>query len=340
MNYRLNELFDLQKKESTLSGLKNLFRLIAHERRNLIVAFIAILVNAALNLVGPLLIGYAIDHYVVTKQYHGLLVFSGILLAMYLAALVTSYLQTKLMGSVGQRMLFTLRNAIFSKLQQLPVAFFNQNKTGDLISRVNNDTDKLNQFFSQSLMQFIGSIATMLGSGIFLVIINYKLGSPTLVPALLILIFTWGISPWVKRKNAASLRSSGNMSAGIQESLNNFKVIIAFNRRDYFKKKFGESNAENYSAAIGAGLANTVFLPVYGFFSSLAQLIVLAYGIYLIAAGEFTIGLLVSYLAYATNFYNPLRQLASLWSSFQVAMAGWDRISQILNLETDLVTES
>jgi len=222
MNYRLNELFDQKKKESTLAGLKKLFQLIAHEKRNLIVAFIAILVNASLNLVGPLLIGYAIDHYVVTKQYHGLLVFSGILLAMYLAALVTSYLQTKLMGSVGQRMLFTLRNAIFNKLQQLPVAFFNQNKTGDLISRVNNDTDKLNQFFSQSLMQFIGSIATMLGSGIFLLIINYKLGSATLVPAVLILIFTWGISPWVKRKNAASLRSSGNMSAEIQESLNYF----------------------------------------------------------------------------------------------------------------------
>src|SRR5690606_22296188 len=133
MNYRLNELFDQKKKESTLAGLKKLFQLIAHEKRNLIVAFIAILVNASLNLVGPLLIGYAIDHYVVTKQYHGLLVFSGILLAMYLAALVTSYLQTKLMGSVGQRMLFTLRNAIFNKLQQLPVAFFNQNKTGDLI---------------------------------------------------------------------------------------------------------------------------------------------------------------------------------------------------------------
>jgi ABC-type multidrug transport system fused ATPase/permease subunit len=76
--------------------------------------------------------------------------------------------QTKLMGGVGQRMLFTLRNAIFNKLQLLPVDFFNQNKAGDLISRVNNDTDKLNQFFSQSLVQFIGSIATMTGAGIFL----------------------------------------------------------------------------------------------------------------------------------------------------------------------------
>ncbi len=79
------------------------------------------------------------------------LLFSGILLAMYLAGLFASYFQTKLMGSIGQRMLFTLRNTIFKKLQSLPVAFFNANKAGDLISRVNNDTDKLNTFFSQSL---------------------------------------------------------------------------------------------------------------------------------------------------------------------------------------------
>jgi ATP-binding cassette subfamily B protein len=126
------------------------------------------------------------------------------------------------------------------------------------------------------------------------------------------------------------------MSAEIQESLNNFRVIIAFNRRDYFRKRFNEVNQQNYKTAIGAGLANNIFLPVYGLLSSLAQLIVLAFGIYLISQGEFTIGLLVSYLAYAVNFYNPLRQLAALWTSFQVAMAGWDRITQILSLETNL----
>ena len=256
---------------------------------------------------------------------------------MYLLALVTSYLQTKLMGSVGQRMLFTLRNALFNKLQELPIAFFNLNKAGDLISRLNNDTDKINQFFSQSLMQFIGSIMTMTGAGIFLLAINIELGAATLAPAVMILFFTMIASPWVKRKNATNLKSVGAMSGEIQESLNNFRVIVAFNRRDYFRNRFNEANQHNYSTAIGAGIANNIFLPVYGLFSSLAQLIVLAFGIYLIVEGEFSIGLLVSYLAYATNFYNPLRQMAALWTSFQVAMAGWDRISQILSLETDLV---
>ncbi len=338
MNYDLNKFSEQQEKTSTLRALKRLLALIAHEKRNLWLALIAILINASVNLFGPLLIGHAIDKFVIPGNYHGVLVYSGILLGMYACGLIASYLQTKMMGGVGQRMLYTLRNAIFNKLQQLPVAFFNQNKAGDLISRVNNDTDKLNTFFSQSLMQFVGSIAIMVGAGIFLLSINLKLGAATLVPAALAWIFTKIFSPWVKKKNAANLKSVGGMSAEIQESLNNFKVIIAFNRRDYFRKRFDGANNDNYATSLKAGIANNIFLPVYSLLSSAAQLVVLAYGIYLISIGDFSVGLLVSYFSYANNFYNPLRQLASLWASFQTAMAGWDRISQILSLETNLVT--
>lgn len=340
MNYDINQLSGQQQKTSSLKAVRKLYRLIEDEKKNLLIAFSAILVNSCLQLIGPLLIGHAVDAYVTTHQYKGVLTIGAVLFVMYLLALGSSYLQTKLMGSIGQRTLFTLRNALFNKLQELPIAFFNQNKAGDLISRLNNDTDKINQFFSQSLMQFIGSLFTMTGAGIFLLAINLKLGSATLVPALLILLFTMAASPWVKRKNATNLKSVGGISAEIQESLNNFRVIIAFNRRDYFRKRFSDANERNYKTAIGAGLANNIFLPVYGFFASLAQLIVLAFGIYLIATGSFTIGLLVSYLAYATNFYNPLRQLAALWTNFQVAMAGLDRISQILSLESDLKEEN
>jgi len=336
MNYNLNKLSEQAQKTSTLAGVKKLLQLITHEKKNLILALIAILINSTLNLLGWLIIGHTIDKYVETKQYNGVLVSSGILLAMYLVALVTSYLQTKLMGGVGQRMLFTLRNAIFNKLQLLPVDFFNQNKAGDLISRVNNDTDKLNQFFSQSLVQFIGNIATMTGAGIFLLAIHVQLGLAAMAPMLLILVFTTIVSPWVKRANAKNLKSVGGMSAEIQESLNNFKVIIAFNRRDYFRKRFDGANQQNYKTAISAGLANNIFMPVYSLFSSIAQLTVLVYGIYLIGTG-FSIGLLIAYLSYVTLFYNPLRQLAALWANFQTAMAAWDRISQILNLDTNLV---
>jgi len=344
MNYDLNKLSEQQEKLSTLAALKKLLELIRHERRVLWLALIAILINSGVNLVGPLLIGHAIDKYVIPRDYHGVLVYTAILLGMYVCGLVASYLQTILMGGVGQRMLYTLRNAIFNKLQILPVAFFNQNKTGDLISRVNNDTDKINTFFSQSLMQFIGNLSTMVGAGVFLLCINFKLGLATVAPGAIAWIITKVLSPWVKRKNAANLKSVGGMSAEIQESLNNFKVIIAFNRRDYFRKRFDSANEDNYKTSIKSGIANNIFLPVYSLLGGAAQLIVLAYGIYLISVsvphskGAFTTGSLMAYLIYVNSFYNPLRQLATLWTTFQTAMAAWDRVSNILALETNLVT--
>lgn len=342
MKYNLNDITNPEdQKKPTLVVLRKLLGLIREERKNLVIAFIFIFVNAGLGLMGPYLIGYTVDHYIQTKQFQGVLKFSGILLAIYLTVFVTNYLQIILMGGVGQRMLFSLRNAVFTKLQELPVDFFNQNKAGDLISRINNDTDKLNQFFSHSLMQFISSIFVMVGAGIFLLSIDLPLGAAALAPALLIWVFTKAISPWVKRKNAASLKSVGGLSAEIQESLNNFKVIVAFNRRDYFRERFNEVNQHNYNAAVSAGMANNVLAPVYGLFANIGQLVVLALGIYLILHGSFTLGLLIGFLGYVVNFYNPLRHLAGLWASFQIAMAAWDRISVILSLESNLkVVES
>ena len=337
MNYNLNQISDkTANKTSSLGSLRKLVKLIGEERRNLAVALAAILLNAVLNLIGPYLLGHTIDTYIQNKEYNGVLLFSGILLALYVTAFFVNYMQMILMGSIGQRMLFTLRDAVFNKLQELPVDFFNQNKSGDLISRINNDTDKVNIFFSQSLMQFIGSIFTMTGAGIFLLSMNLPLGTAVLLPALLVWLLTLLLSPWVKRTNAESMKSTGNLSAEIQESLANLKVIIAFDRRDYFRKRFEEVNNDNYTKAIKASIANATFMPIYTLAANLGQLIVLILGIYLIVKGDFTLGLLISFIAYVNNFYNPLRQLAALWANFQVAMAGWERISQLLSLQTNL----
>ncbi|MGN6541676.1 MAG: ABC transporter ATP-binding protein [Ginsengibacter sp.] len=332
MDYNLNK----EHKTSTTAALKKMLQFMKEEKRNLMIAFVVMALNSGIAMLTPYLIGYTIDHYIQTKLYRGLMTFTGILLVLYIISAATDYLQTKIMGSIGQRMLYSLRNAVFNKIQSLPVAFFNQNKAGDLISRINNDTDKVNQFFSQSLLQFVDSIFMMMGAAIFLLAIHVELGAAALIPAAFILIFVKLISPIVKKKNAASLKSTGGLSAEIQESLGNFKTIVAFNRRDYFRKKFNVANLINYKASVSAGLINNVFMPVFTLFSNIAQLIVLAFGIYLISKGDFTIGLLISFIAYVQYFYQPLRQLATLWAGFQTAMAAWDRISIILNLESDL----
>jgi ATP-binding cassette subfamily B protein len=264
------------------------------------------------------------------------LVYSGILAIIYLFGLAAAYVQTKVMGGVGRRVLFKLRNRIFTKLQELPVAFFNANKAGDLISRINNDTDKLNQFFSQALLQFFGNIFMMIGAGVLLLSLNVRLGAASLVPAVLVIIVTQLMSAWINHTSRTSLQTLGGMSAEIQESLANFKVVVAFNRLDYFRVKFEEANKENYRASVKAGVAANILTPIYGVAANAAQVIILAYGIMLIVSGNLTVGFLIGYLLYVNSFYTPLRQLASVWSSLQLALASLDRISEVLGLESTI----
>ncbi len=334
--YSLNDVLNQAEKTSLFMTMRQLFPFLRDKKIYLAGALVAVLVSTGLNLATPLLIGYTIDTYIQSKNLQGVFLYSGILLGISLLALVVNYVQTMFMGTASQHMLFQLRRAIFAKLQSLPVAFFNQNKAGDLISRINSDTDKLNQFFSQSLIQFVSNSMIILGSGIFILLINWRLGLAALVPALGLFLFTQLISPWMKRTNALNLKSTGGMSAEISESLEQFKVIVAFNRRDYFRKKFEDVNNANYHYSVRAGVANNTLTPVYGFATNIAQLIVIGYGMHLILTGACTIGVLISFFTYLTRFYDPLRQMATVWSNFQIALAGSDRIHAILSLESDL----
>jgi ATP-binding cassette subfamily B protein len=335
-NYTLNKGDKPQQSAAIGTALKRLAPLLTDEKRLVISAFVAMLVTNGSSLLGPVIISHTIDAYIQTGNFTGVLTFAAILMGVYLCGLFASYFQTLAMGTVGRTVLFKLRNALFTKLQSLPLVFFNQNKAGDLISRINNDTDKLNMFFSQSLVQLAGNLFMMAGAAIFLLALNIRLGADALIPAAAVLVFTQAVSGWVKSKNLKSLQSLGGMSAEIQESMSNFKVIVAFNRLDYFRQKFQDANERNFTASVASGIANGVFMPVYGLAFNLAQLLVLGYGIYLISTGSLTIGLLIGFLLYVNSFYLPLRQVAALWSSFQLALAALDRISEVLALESNM----
>ena len=324
------------KPPGVVASLARLLPLLATERQSVSLAFAAVVVSSVAGLLVPLIISHTIDTYVRTGDFAGVLRFASLLLAVFLLAFVTTYVQTKTMGSVGRRVLFALRNMLFTRLQHLPLDFFNQNKAGDLISRINNDTDKLNQFFAQSLVQLAANLFMMAGATVFLVALNARLGLAALGPAIGVFLVTRMTGSWVRRRNVKSLQSLGALSAEIQESLANFKVIVAFNRRDYFRQKFDEANTRTFSASVASGLASSVFMPLYGFAYNLAQIVVLLYGIHLIATGGLTIGLLIGFLMYVNSFYLPLRQLAVVWTSFQLALAGLDRVSAVLALESNM----
>lgn len=176
----------------------------------------------------------------------------------------------------------------------------------------------------------------MLGIAIFIFFINWRLALITLASALVLFIISYFIMPWIGRKNRMSLQSLGGLSAEVSESLNNFKVMVVFDRRDYFRDNFNRVNTDNFNYSVKSGVANNISGPIYDFAGNMATLLVLIYGIFLITQGQFTVGLLISFLGYTDRFYGPLRQMATILGSAQVALAGWNRIFEILHLESDM----
>src|SRR3954451_16174291 len=186
-SYTLNAPALLAPTATVASALRRLAPLMADEKWTVALAFLAIVVSSATALVTPVIISRAIDVNIRNRDFAGLLGLSALLLGVYVIGLVATYFQTQRMGSVGRRVLWKLRNALFTKLQELPLDFFNQNRSGDLISRINNDTDKLNQFFAQSLVQLASNVFSMTGAAIFLLTLNFRLGLAALAPAAAVL---------------------------------------------------------------------------------------------------------------------------------------------------------
>jgi ATP-binding cassette subfamily B protein len=321
-----------------LASAKEFGAFIGPDKARLIYAFIFIVLNSSAGIFTPYFISIAIDQYISTRNIAGLLHIILILFGFYILTAVSGYFQSLIMGRVAQRTLFRLRNGIFDKLQALPIAFFSQNKAGDLMSRINNDTDKLSEFLSESIVRFIGSAFVIFGIGIFIFFLNWKLALVLLSATVLIFIISQLVSPWVEKQNAASLKALGLFSSNVQENISNFKVIVAFNRRNYFTSSIKERNKQNFNLAVLAGYANNIYSPIYDFAGNIAQVAVLVFGIYLIIHGQLEIGLLIGFLSYTQKFYDPLRMLASIFGNVQVSVAAWSRIRDILNLENNITT--
>ena len=336
MDYAL-KTSDGKNQDSLSSAWRALKPLLGDERGHIVAAVVCVIISTASNLLGPVITALIIDTAIKHGDYGLLLRDAGLLAAVYVVGLVAQYLQTLRMGTVGRNVLFKLRGRLFAQLSRLPIAFFAQNRAGDLISRVNSDTDKINQFFSQALMQMFGSLFRVIGAGILLLALNWRLGLIALAPAFCMLVLTRVLSPWVKHTNRKSLESLGALSGDVSESLANFQVIVAFNRVDYFREKFDTANQTNYRASVKAGVASGVFAPLYTLAGSAGSILVLGLGVWQILHGQLSIGLLVGYLLYVSSFYDPLRQLATVWSSLQTMMAAMDRVSEVLNLEPNVV---
>jgi ATP-binding cassette, subfamily B, bacterial len=342
LNYNLSEENKFNKNRGFRYAIKMLYKYLKGSRLGMAVSFVFLLANSATVIIAPFIIGDITNKYVPTGDRDNLIKYTLVLAGIYLIGTIASYFQIRVMGKVGQSILFRVRSAIFQKIQSLPLQFFNSNKSGDLISRINNDTEKLNQTFSETLLRFTGDVVIIIGIGITMVALNQTLGIIAVLALVSMLILTGVSAGWIRSRNDKSLQKLGELSGEIQESLSNFKVTVVFNRRSYFRESFAQANEANRNAATWAGIANGFLAQFYNYAGSIASLLILVFGIQILifdkisqgAAPEF--GSLLTFILYSSAFFTPLRELGELFTQLQTGIASWTRILKILSLNTNL----
>lgn len=328
--------YKLESGKKSKGSLKEFYPFIQSDKGKMIVTAICIFLNSSVNMLAPYLIAKAVDTYIAAGNEAGLLQIIYILLGAFIFTIITGYVQGILIGQISQGALFKLREALFKKLQALPIAFFNQNKAGDLMSRINNDTDKINQFLSQSISQFIGIVFTLVGILCFTFSMNWKMTLIMISATAVLYVITRMLSPWINRENKKSLEAVGNFSSSLQENLTNFRVVAAYGKREYLERNLTEANKNTFKSALTSGVGNRIFEPIYDFGGAAALIAVLGFGFYLISTGEITIGILIAFVAYTQKFYDPMRYLAAIFGTVQLALAAWGRILEVLSLTNNL----
>lgn len=315
---------------------RRLLRELAPYKNQMAYAMVLVLLGAASQAGGPALIGITIDRYVLQGgDPTMLLAMMGLLLGIYLLGTLAQRGQVYQVGSIGQSVLATIRGRIFDRLQHLPLRYFDKRPVGDLMSRVLNDVDTLNQLFSQGIAQLLGSLFSLIGIliAMFLLQWNLALASFLIIPIMLLL--TAYFARRARRAFRVTRQTVGDVTANLQEDIVGVREAQAFNRTEANIERFRERNAANRAANVEAVAITSAFAPTIDVLSTLSVALVIGYGGYLVYAGSLTIGILTAFVLYVQQFFRPIQLISQLYTQLQSALAGAERIYDILDEEPE-----
>ncbi|MGZ5347213.1 MAG: ABC transporter ATP-binding protein, partial [Solirubrobacterales bacterium] len=253
-----------------------------------------------------------------------------------------SYVQTYLIGWVGQRTLQDLRTRIFTHLQEMSIGFFTRNRPGVLISRITNDVDALDQLISTGVVTLFQSTLTLLGVVVIMLFLDVGLALvvfltfPLLAIASIVFRIVAASAYRVTRERIAEV------TAYLQESLTGIRVVRTFSQEERHVTRMGELNELNREANMKTVYLNASYFPAVELLSALGTAVILLYGGYqaLDLTGDARaeqIGVLVAFVGYLATFFDPIQQLSNLYTTYQQGMAALDKIFDLLDTEPDLV---
>lgn len=320
-----------QKANQQLSTLQRFFQYFVPYKLEIPLIIFFVMVGAFSQSLGPALIGWSIDNLIAKKDLPGLLAMLGFLTFVYLVGIQAIRAQIARVGWMIQNILAKMRQDIFTKIQSLPISFFDQSEAGDLMSRLLNDVSTVNQAFGQTIAQMLGNLFSLLGIVIAMMIINPTLGllSNLIVP--LMILTTSFFARLARTKFRVTRQTIGDLSTKIEEDIGSVREAQAFNRVQLNIEEFATINAANRDANVQAVAITAAFLPSIDFLNTLATGLVLAYGGYMAVTGAVTVGTVTAFLLYVQQFFRPIQILSQFYTQAQSALAAIERIFLLLD---------
>jgi ATP-binding cassette subfamily B multidrug efflux pump len=298
-----------------------------------------LLVGTLLQLAAPYLIGRAVDKFIIAGDQSGLAVTMLLLLGTYIGSWATNYGQFYAMAVVGNKVLYTLRMQIFERVQALSLRFFDQHEAGDLMSRLTNDVDTIAQVLNAGLVQTLSSSLIVVGIVAAMISLNWRLALATFIILPIMFASSIFFSRRARRAFRMTRKTIGSVSADLEENISGVRVAQAFAREGQNLERFDELNRANRDANVSAQGIVAAFSPTLDVLSTIGLAIVVGYGGYLALRVPplITVGVIVSFLVYVRRFFQPIQQLAQLYAQLQSAVAGAERIFELIDTVPDLV---
>ncbi|MBU3109988.1 ABC transporter ATP-binding protein [Clostridium lacusfryxellense] len=322
------------KPKNFRKTLRRLWSYFGAERKTLIMIFIFILIDSAIVLIGPYLIGSAVNAMTESTGEVDFNILSIIVIALlisYLTDAAISLFQGFAMASSSQRIVKTMRNNLFLKLQKLPMAFFDKNSHGDIMSRLSNDIDNVSSTISQSAIQLMSGIIAIIGSFIMMIILSPILTAASLITVPLVFLLTKSIAKRTGKLFKAQQKELGKLNGQIEETISGIYIVKAFNHEDKAVEEFNEINQRLCDVGLKAQVLSGFLMPIMNVINNIGFAAVAGVGGVLAVENMITIGVIASFLSYSRQFVRPLNNMANIFNTLQSAVAGAERVFEILD---------
>jgi len=326
----------IEKAGDPRRALARLTLYLSPYKATLAIVLAFVLAYILLELVEPYLLGRAIDLYISTRRIDGLSTLALLLLVAYLLDNGFQAASSWLMAHISQDALRRLRRDLFEHLQTLSIQFFDSHTAGGLMSRLTNDIEAINQAVSQNVVSLVASVLSLIGIVIAMFLLNPWLALASLLVVPIMFWFTQFVARYTRKGFRTLQAELGEINAVMEESISGQRVVKAFRRSETAIERFRASNEKVYAAGVYANTYALMLMPLTWVLGNLFVIVLVGLGGYLALRGLVTVGLIATFIAYAQNFIQPLRQLANMYNSIQAALAGAERVFEIIDTPAEV----